>query len=69
MRDPGGKPDRPLLQSRLGRIGKETPAERRVWADPPSSSQPVRADWLSTGLVDQIVAVEFQTSTSFDTGP
>lgn len=35
-------------------LGKETPAERRVWADPPSSSQPVRADWLSGVLVDQL---------------
>ncbi|KAJ5791495.1 uncharacterized protein N7518_008506 [Penicillium psychrosexuale] len=63
MRDPGGKPDRPLLQSQICIVGKET-AERRVWADPLSSSQPVRTDWLSAGLVDQIVAVGFQTSPS-----
>lgn len=60
MRDPGGKPDNPLLQSRICLLGKETPAERRVWADPPSSPQPGRADWL-------IKFVKFQT-TSFDAG-
>ncbi|CRL23889.1 unnamed protein product [Penicillium camemberti] len=67
MRDPGGKPDRPLLQSRICLLGKETPAERRVWADPPVRLNLSGLTGSRLVLSIKFVAVKFQV-TSFDAG-